>query len=333
MTEDILELIRENVIQGRVAQDDEGFKEGMVGQPGLTELAEKALAQGISPKDIINKGLTAGMNIVGQKFEAKEYYIPDMLASAEAVGVAMELLEPHLAKSGLKSKGKIIVATVKGDLHDIGKNIVSILLRGAGYTPVTYVGQTFNPQEFPPEKMRRFDRTPPTVLLVGIFEADVKGIRETLVALNEVHRSGTEFRLRRISTWPLSKEEKSIFVAHKYDIRLTPFEMGQAYRNSDLLIGPSHPEEGFDLPVLEGLSSGLPALLSDTPGHRYVARTAAEYFPCGDTAALVSSLSRLLTNPSRRAELSAAGPVEAVRFRTSGVARKLFAAFEKALTK
>jgi len=73
------------------------------------------------------------MGIVGQKFETKEYFIPDMLASAEAVGAAMEILEPHLAKSGVKPKGKIIVATVKGDLHDIGKNIVSILLRGAGY--------------------------------------------------------------------------------------------------------------------------------------------------------------------------------------------------------
>ncbi|MCL0091850.1 corrinoid protein [Dehalococcoidales bacterium] len=134
MTEDILALIKENVVQGRVTQDDEGLEEGMVGQPGVSELTKKVLALGISAEDIINKGLTEGMNIVGQKFEAKEYYIPDMLASAEAVGAAMEILEPHLAKSGIKTKGKIIMATVKGDLHDIGKNIVSILLRGAGYT-------------------------------------------------------------------------------------------------------------------------------------------------------------------------------------------------------
>ncbi len=145
MTEDILVLIRENVIQGRVTRDDEGLEEGMVGQPGVSELTEKALAQGISPKDIIKGGLTEGMDIVGQKFEAKEYYIPDMLASAEAVGVAMETLEPLLAKSGVKSKGKVIMATVKGDLHDIGKNIVSILLRGAGYT-VKDLGNDIEPQ-------------------------------------------------------------------------------------------------------------------------------------------------------------------------------------------
>jgi 5-methyltetrahydrofolate--homocysteine methyltransferase len=134
MPEDTISLIQENVIQGRVTKDDEGMDEGMVGQPGVTELVEKALASGLSIKDIITKGLSGGMNIVGQKFEAGKYFIPDMLASAQAVGAAMEILEPYLAGSGINAKGKIIVATVKDDLHDIGKNIVSILLRGAGYT-------------------------------------------------------------------------------------------------------------------------------------------------------------------------------------------------------
>jgi len=133
VTEDILELIRENVVQGRINQEDEGMEEGMEGKPAVIELVQQALTEKTDVQKIINDGLTNGMDIVGQKFEAKEYYIPDMLASAEAVGAAMELLEPHLAKSGIEPKGKIIVATVKGDLHDIGKNIVSILLRGAGY--------------------------------------------------------------------------------------------------------------------------------------------------------------------------------------------------------
>jgi 5-methyltetrahydrofolate--homocysteine methyltransferase len=134
MPEDTISLIQENVIQGRVTKDDEGMDEGMVGQPGVTELVEKALASGLSIKDIITKGLSGGMNIVGQKFEAGKYFIPDMLASAQAIGAAMEILKPYLAGSGINAKGKIIVATVKDDLHDIGKNIVSILLRGAGYT-------------------------------------------------------------------------------------------------------------------------------------------------------------------------------------------------------
>jgi 5-methyltetrahydrofolate--homocysteine methyltransferase len=133
MSEDIVDLIKENVIQGRVTSDDEGLTTGMVGQPAVSELVKEALASGVSVSDIINNGLTASMEIVGKKFENEEYYIPDMLASAEAVGAAMEIMEPQLAKSGVKPKGKIIVATVKGDLHDIGKNIVSVLLRGAGY--------------------------------------------------------------------------------------------------------------------------------------------------------------------------------------------------------
>jgi len=145
MTEDIISLIRENVIQGRVTQDDEGLDEDLLGQPGVSEVIDHALDQGISIKDIITKGLSEGMEVVGQKFEAGEYYLPDMLASAEAVGAAMQKLEPHLANSGIQTKGKVIVATVKGDLHDIGKNIVSILLRGAGYT-VKDLGNDISPQ-------------------------------------------------------------------------------------------------------------------------------------------------------------------------------------------
>jgi len=133
MPEDIIGSIRENVIQGRITKDDEGMDEGMVGQPGVTELVEQALTSDLRIQDIVTKGISGGMEVVGQKFEAGEYFIPDMLASAEAVGVAMEILQPRLARSGIKTKGTIIVATVKDDLHDIGKNIVSILLRGAGY--------------------------------------------------------------------------------------------------------------------------------------------------------------------------------------------------------
>ena len=145
MTQSLIDSIRDNVIQGRVTKDDEGMEEGMAGQPAVIELVEEALAKNLNVKQIINEGLTSGMNTVGQKFEAGEYFIPDMLASAEAVGAAMEMLEPHLAQNGIKPKGKILIATVKGDLHDIGKNIVSILLRGAGYT-VKDLGNDIDPQ-------------------------------------------------------------------------------------------------------------------------------------------------------------------------------------------
>jgi 5-methyltetrahydrofolate--homocysteine methyltransferase len=121
------------------------MEDGMVGQPAVTELVQKALSDGVAVGDIIEEGLTKGMEIVGQKFEAKEYYIPDMLAAAEAVGAAMDILRPYLARSGVKAKGNIILATVQGDLHDIGKNIVAILLQGAGYT-VKDLGTDVGPQ-------------------------------------------------------------------------------------------------------------------------------------------------------------------------------------------
>ncbi|MBN1188785.1 MAG: corrinoid protein [Dehalococcoidales bacterium] len=145
MSEDLISLIKKNVIQGRTGQDDEGMDEDMVGQPGVVELVRQGIDSGLSVKDIITSGLTAGMDEVGKKFESGEYYIPDMLASAEAVGAAMEILEPHLAKSGIKTKGKVLMVTVKGDLHDIGKNIVSILLRGAGYI-VKDIGNDVEPE-------------------------------------------------------------------------------------------------------------------------------------------------------------------------------------------
>ena len=129
----LIEKIAFNIVQGRVEAEDEGFDEGFEGQPAVTELVKEALDAGIDAKDIVIDGLTRAMEIVGEKFEREEYLIPDMLASAECVGVAMDIMSPHLLKAGVKSKGKFIIATVAGDLHDIGKNIVSIMIKGAGY--------------------------------------------------------------------------------------------------------------------------------------------------------------------------------------------------------
>jgi len=133
MSEDTIAALKENVIQGRKTKDDEGIEVGMVGKPGVLELTQSALEQKIHLETIITQALTAGMQVVGEKYSKKEYFIPDMLASAEAVGEAMEILKPYLEASHVETKGKFVIATVKGDIHDIGKNIVAILLRGAGY--------------------------------------------------------------------------------------------------------------------------------------------------------------------------------------------------------
>ncbi|MCJ7604991.1 MAG: cobalamin-dependent protein [Dehalococcoidales bacterium] len=133
MGNELLERLRENVIQGRKTKEDVGIDESLTGTPGVVELVAEALKASLPIDQIIGEGLTAGMTVVGEKFSTKEYFIPDMLASAEAVGEAMEILKPYFEDAKVESRGKVVIATVKNDIHDIGKNIVAIMLRGAGY--------------------------------------------------------------------------------------------------------------------------------------------------------------------------------------------------------
>lgn len=181
MSEEIINKIRQNVVQGRVTQDDEGVEEGLAGQPGVTELVQQALTEGVPVSDIISKGLTEGMSIVGQKFESKEYFIPDMLTSAEAVGAAMELLEPHLAGSGVQAKGKVLLATVKHDLHDIGKSIVATLLRGAGYS-VHDLGNDVDTEAIV-EAVRA--ESPQIVGLSALLTSTMESMKDTVRALED----------------------------------------------------------------------------------------------------------------------------------------------------
>ncbi len=206
-------------------------------------------------------------------------------------------------------------------------------LRREGHSEVTMIGQVFDPNEFPPAGGRRFDAQRPTILLAGPFEADVKGVPEALAALAAARGEGLPFRLRRISTTPARDEERALRLADRHDVGLLPREMSDAYRSADLFIGPNHAEEGFGLPVLEALSSGLPVLLSDTPGHRHIARDAAAYFEAGSASALRAALRAILTDPERRRRLSELGPGEAHRFRTADVADRLIAEFECAVAR
>ena len=96
-------------------------------------LTERALAKNISAETILNKGLVSGMNIVGEKFKKMEIFIPEVLVSAKAMNGGMEILKPLLVQAKVKPRGKIVIGTVRGDLHDIGKTIVAMMLKGAGY--------------------------------------------------------------------------------------------------------------------------------------------------------------------------------------------------------
>jgi len=109
----------------------------IVGDTATAEqTAKDALAAGISAYDAIMNGLAEGMKTVGDKYEKKEYFLPDMLISADAMYAGLNILTPHIPKSESKSKGKIVLGVVEGDIHDIGKNIVKIMLTASGYEVV-----------------------------------------------------------------------------------------------------------------------------------------------------------------------------------------------------
>ncbi|MEG0388393.1 MAG: corrinoid protein [Niameybacter sp.] len=96
-------------------------------------LVAQALEEGISPRDILNEGLLAGMDVVGGKFKRNEVYVPEVLIAARAMNAGVELIKPRLVEMGVEAVGKVVLCTVKGDLHDIGKNIVKMMLEGKGF--------------------------------------------------------------------------------------------------------------------------------------------------------------------------------------------------------
>lgn len=96
-------------------------------------LVEEALAEGIAPMDILNQGMINAMSIVGEKFKANEIFVPEMLIAARAMKEGVEVLKPHLAGNKTAVNGKFIIGTVEGDLHDIGKNLVAMMVESAGY--------------------------------------------------------------------------------------------------------------------------------------------------------------------------------------------------------
>ncbi|HOP94367.1 MAG: corrinoid protein [Dictyoglomaceae bacterium] len=99
----------------------------------VQELVEDALKEGVPPEKIINEGLLAGMSVIGERFKKNEIFVPEVLVSARAMQVGMDILKPLLTRSSGVIKGKVVIGTVEGDLHDIGKNLVAIMFEGAGY--------------------------------------------------------------------------------------------------------------------------------------------------------------------------------------------------------
>jgi 5-methyltetrahydrofolate--homocysteine methyltransferase len=100
------------------------------------EITQKLVDSGVSSSEILNEGLVAGMEVVGRQFKANEMYIPEVLIAARAMHAAMDIIKPMLSESGAKMKGTVIIGTVQGDLHDIGKNLVGMMLEGGGFSVI-----------------------------------------------------------------------------------------------------------------------------------------------------------------------------------------------------
>lgn len=109
------------------------YPPNMKGQEGADEYTKQALEQGIAPNDILTKGLIIGMGKIGVKFRENKVFVPQVLMSARAMSTAMNHLKPFFNSGAVKRKGKFIIGTVKGDLHDIGKNLVSMMVEGSGF--------------------------------------------------------------------------------------------------------------------------------------------------------------------------------------------------------
>ena len=119
---ELLGKIAESLIAGKVDE--------------VSDLTQKALDENVSSKDILEKGLLAGMDVVGKRFKANEMFIPEVLRCAKCMHGAMEILRPLLAETGVETAGTFVIGRVKGDLHDIGKNLVGMMFEGAGFKVV-----------------------------------------------------------------------------------------------------------------------------------------------------------------------------------------------------
>ena len=150
-------------------------------QAAATDMTRAALEEGVAPKRILDEGLIAGMDVVGVRFKNNEMYIPEVLIAARAMKMAMEVLEPELVKAGVKPLGKLVIGTVQGDLHDIGKNLVAMMLKGAGFEIID-LGVDVKPEKFV-QKAKEAD-----VQLVGmstLLTTTMPGMEKTIKVIKD----------------------------------------------------------------------------------------------------------------------------------------------------
>ncbi|TET10583.1 MAG: cobalamin-binding protein [Candidatus Atribacteria bacterium] len=147
----------------------------------VREITQRALLEKIEPKEILEQGLIKGMNVVGIKFKNNEIFLPEVLLASQAMYGGLELLQPELIKSGVKAVGKVIIGTAKGDLHDIGKNLVAMMLRGGGFEVID-LGI-----DVPPEKFLKAsqEHQPDIVGISALLTTTMIGMRDVITILKK----------------------------------------------------------------------------------------------------------------------------------------------------
>lgn len=186
MSEDLIKSIKEALFKGD--------------REGVSRLTKEALDSGMEIKKILDEGLIAGMEVIGGRFKANEIFIPEVLISAKAMHAGMNILEPHFIKSGIKPAGKVVIGTVKGDLHDIGKNIVSMMLKGACFE-VHDIGIDAPPQKFVQTVKQSSAQI---IAMSSLLTTSMNSMRDTIKALQD---SGLRDKVRvMIGGAPVTQE-------------------------------------------------------------------------------------------------------------------------------
>jgi len=142
-------------------------------------LAQQAVDEGIDPESIVNDGLIVGMDEVGRRFKANEFYVPEVLIAARAMHGGMDVVKPLLAARGIEPRGRVMIGTAQGDLHDIGKNLVSMMLEGGGFEMID-LGVDVSPDQFV-EGVK--EHSPNALAISALLTTTMPGMKDTIEAL------------------------------------------------------------------------------------------------------------------------------------------------------
>ena len=147
----------------------------------VKQLTQQAIDSGNDPVEIINQGLIPGMSVVGARFKSGQMYVPEVLMSARAMNAGMEMVKPLILSGDIPSAGKVVIGTVKGDLHDIGKNLVGMMLESAGFTVIN-VGVDAGPEKFVQAVK---DHNPDVVGMSALLTTTMLSMKDTIELLKE----------------------------------------------------------------------------------------------------------------------------------------------------